>query len=45
VLASACVVNAVAQGLIVGVNARAYLRYYADPRLAGFLFGASAPER
>jgi predicted MFS family arabinose efflux permease len=36
----ACLINMVAQGLIVGVNALAYFHYGADAKVAGFLFGA-----
>jgi hypothetical protein len=37
---AACVINLVAQGLIVGVEALAYFRYDADAHVLGFLFGA-----
>jgi MFS family permease len=37
---AACVINLVAQGLIVGVQALAYFRYDADAHVLGFLFGA-----
>ena len=36
----ACLINMVAQGLIIGVNALAYFHYGADAKVAGFLFGA-----
>jgi MFS family permease len=36
----ACLINMVAQGLIVGINALAYFHYGANPHVAGFLFGA-----
>jgi MFS family permease len=39
-LLCACLVNMVAQGLIVGINALAYFHYGANPHVAGFLFGA-----
>jgi hypothetical protein len=39
-LVVACVINLVAQGLIVAVNVLAYFHYGADPHVAGFLFGA-----
>jgi MFS family permease len=37
---SACVINFVAQGIILGVQGLAYFRYDADPHVLGFLFGA-----
>ena len=36
----ACLINLVAQGLIVAVNALAYFHYGANAHVAGFLFGA-----
>jgi MFS family permease len=36
----ACLINMVAQGLIVGVNVLAYFHYGADAKVAGFLFAA-----
>jgi MFS family permease len=36
----ACLINMIAQGLIVGVNALAYFHYSANAHVAGFLFGA-----
>ena len=39
-LVVACLINLVAQGLIVAVNVLAYFHYGADPHVAGFLFGA-----
>ena len=40
VLAVACLINLVAQGLIAAVNALAYFHYSASPHVAGLLFGA-----
>jgi MFS family permease len=37
---SACVINFVAQGIILGVQGIAYFRYDADAHVLGFLFGA-----
>jgi MFS family permease len=37
---SACVINFVAQGIILGVQGIAYFRYDANPQVLGFLFGA-----
>jgi hypothetical protein len=39
-LVVACLINIVAQGLIVAVNTLAYFHYGANPHVAGFLFGA-----
>jgi MFS family permease len=39
VMLAACVVNFVAQGLILGVQGLAYFRYDADAHVLGFLFG------
>jgi MFS family permease len=39
-LISACVINFVAQGIILGVQAVAYFRYDASGHVVGFLFGA-----
>jgi MFS family permease len=36
----ACLINMLAQGLIVGVNALAYFHYGANAHVAGFLFGS-----
>jgi MFS family permease len=36
----ACLVNMIAQGLIVGINALAFFHYGANAHVAGFLFGA-----
>ena len=36
----ACLINMLAQGLIVGVNALAYFHYGANARVVGFLFGS-----
>jgi MFS family permease len=36
----ACLINMVAQGLIVGMNALAYFQYDANAHVAGFLFGS-----
>jgi MFS family permease len=40
VVIAACVLNAVVQGLVVGLNALAYFHYSGNPHVAGFLFGA-----
>jgi MFS family permease len=37
---SACVINFVAQGIILGLQGIAYFRYDADAHVLGFLFGA-----
>src|SRR6059058_4423450 len=37
---SACIINFVAQGIILGVQGIAYFRYEADAQVLGFLFGA-----
>jgi MFS family permease len=37
---AACVINFVAQGLIVGVQGLAYFRYDADAHVLGYLFGS-----
>lgn len=37
---AACVINFVAQGIILGVQGIAYFRYDADAHVLGFLFGA-----
>jgi predicted MFS family arabinose efflux permease len=37
---SACIINFVAQGIILGVQGIAYFRYDADAHVLGFLFGA-----
>jgi MFS family permease len=39
-LVAACLINFVAQGLIVAMNALAYFHYDADSHVAGFLFGS-----
>jgi len=39
-MVSACIINFVAQGIILGVQGIAYFRYDADARVLGFLFGA-----
>jgi MFS family permease len=36
----ACLINMVAQGLVVGMNTLAYFQYDGSARIAGFLFGA-----
>ena len=40
VVIAACVLNAVVQGLVVGLNTLAYFHYSGNPHVAGFLFGA-----
>jgi len=37
---AACVINFVAQGIVLGVQGLAYFRYDADAHVLGFLFGA-----
>jgi MFS family permease len=40
IMVAACVINFVAQGLIVGVQGLAYFRYDANAHVLGFLFGS-----
>jgi predicted MFS family arabinose efflux permease len=40
IMVSACVINFVAQGIILGVQGIAYFRYDANAHVLGFLFGA-----
>ena len=40
VMIAACVINFVAQGIILGVQGLAYFRYDADAHVLGFLFGS-----
>jgi predicted MFS family arabinose efflux permease len=40
IVVAACVINFVAQGLIVGLQGIAYFRYDADAHVLGYLFGA-----
>jgi hypothetical protein len=40
VVLAACVLNAVVQGLVVGLNTLAYFHYSGNAHIAGFLFGA-----
>ncbi|HZR95182.1 MAG TPA: MFS transporter [Gaiellaceae bacterium] len=39
-MVAACVINFVAQGIIVGVQGIAYFRYHADAHVLGYLFGS-----
>ena len=42
---AACVINFVAQGIVLGVQGIAYFRYDADAHVLGFMFGSfSAPS-
>jgi MFS family permease len=40
VVIAACVLNAIVQGLVVGLNTLAYFHYSGNAHIAGFLFGA-----
>lgn len=40
VVIAACVLNAVVQGLVIGLNTLAYFHYSGNAHIAGFLFGA-----
>ena len=40
ILIAACVINFVAQGIILGIQGIAYFRYDADAHVLGYLFGA-----